>query len=170
MKNALALLLAAVLAVGVGYSQFPITIATNTLYRNTNTSALQIYSITHSASLSGYLGAAPANMMQVIGETGGSVTISSVVYSIAGYNMSATMTVEPDEYYKFNFTDATFYGQWLPLGNTTAPANTTTSAPLGVWTTGFFVGFLLVWVFMFAFAVVMVLPRVVRIVSDRVRK
>ena len=164
MKNALALLLAAVLAVGVGYSQFPITIATNTLYRNTNTSALQIYSITHSASLSGYLGTAPANMMQVIGETGGSVTISSIVYSIAGYNMSATMTVEPAEYYKFNFTDATFYGQWLPVGNTT------TSAPLGVWTTGFFVGFLLVWVFMFAFAVVMVLPRVVRIVSDRVRK
>ena len=143
---------------------FPITIATNTLYQNTNTSALQIYSVTHSAPLSGYLGTAPANMMQVIGETGGSVTISSIVYSIAGYNMSATMTVEPSEYYKFNFTDATFYGQWLPVGNTT------TSAPLGVWTTGFFVGFLLVWVFMFAFAVVMVLPRVVRIVSDRVRK
>ena len=109
---------------------FPITIATNTLYQNTNTSALQIYSVTHSAPLSGYLGTAPANMMQVIGETGGSVTISSIVYSIAGYNMSATMTVEPAEYYKFNFTDATFYGQWLPLGNTSSGSGNTSGTYL----------------------------------------
>ena len=57
---------------------------------------------------------AQLTMQEVIDETGGSVTISSIVYSLAGYNMSGYMHVQPQEYYKFNFTSANFVGQYQP--------------------------------------------------------
>jgi hypothetical protein len=59
----------------------------------------------------------PLTMQKVINEAGGSVTISSIVYALSGYNMSAYMLVEPNEYYKFNFTNAIFIGQYVPAQN-----------------------------------------------------
>ena len=72
---------------------------------------LGIYVTTHSAPLMGYLGNS-TNLIKVIDMRGGSVTITGVVYSIAGYNMSSYVLVGPDDYYKFNFTNATFVGQY----------------------------------------------------------
>ena len=95
-------------------SPFPMSLTTNTVYQNTNTTPLSIYSITHSAPLSAYLGTSSSNMLEVAYEDGGSVTVSSIVYSLAGYNMSSYMLVQPDEYYKFNFTSANFIGQYQP--------------------------------------------------------
>ena len=95
-------------------SPFTMNIVSNTLYQNTNSTPLAIYSITHSTELQSWLGAAPSNMLKVADQQGGSVTISSIVYSVAGYNMSDYMLVEPDEYYKFNYTTANFIGQWQP--------------------------------------------------------
>ena len=93
-------------------SPFTMNIVSNTLYQNTNSSPLAIYSIAHSAELQGWLGAAPSNMLKVADQQGGSVTISGTAYSVAGYNMSDYMLVEPNEYYKFNYTTANFVGQW----------------------------------------------------------
>ena len=98
-------------------SPFSMSLTTNTLYQNTNTTPLSIYSITHSAPLSAYLGTSSSNMLEVTYEDGGSVTISSIVYSLAGYNMSSYMLVQPNEYYKFNFTSANFIGQYQPSSN-----------------------------------------------------
>jgi hypothetical protein len=95
-------------------SPFTMNIVSNTLYQNTNSTPLSIYSITHSAPLSAYLGSSPSNMLEVAYENGGSVTVSSTVYSLEGYNMSSYMLVEPNEYYKFNYTNATFIGQYNP--------------------------------------------------------
>ena len=95
-------------------SPFPMSLTTNTLYQNTNTTPLSIYSITHSAQLSAYLGNSSSNMLEVTYEDGGSVTVSTIVYSLAGYNMSSYMLVQPGEYYKFNFTSANFIGQYSP--------------------------------------------------------
>ena len=95
-------------------SPFTMNIVSNTLYQNTNSTPLSIYSITHSAPLSAYIGSSPSNMLEVAYENGGSVTVSATIYSLAGYNMSAYMLVEPNEYYKFNYTNATFIGQYNP--------------------------------------------------------
>jgi hypothetical protein len=90
----------------------PLRVTANTAYQNTNATApLYIYSITHSAPLTAYVGSAPSSMSEVAYEDGGSVTISSIVYSLAGYNMSTTIVVPPKWYYKFNFTNATFHGE-----------------------------------------------------------
>ena len=94
-------------------SPFTMNIVSNTLYQNTNSTPLAIYAIAHSATLKGYLGNS-TSLMKVIDLRGGSITITGVVYSLAGYNMSAYMLVEPNEYYKFNFTNATFIGQYSP--------------------------------------------------------
>ena len=94
-------------------SPFTMNIASNTLYQNTNSTPLAIYATTHSATLRGYLGNS-TSLIKVIDLRGGSITITGVVYSLAGYNMSAYMLVEPQEYYKFNFTNATFIGQYSP--------------------------------------------------------
>ena len=94
-------------------SPFTMNIASNTLYQNTNSTPLAIYAIAHSATLKGYLGNS-TSLIKVIDLRGGSITITGVVYSLAGYNMSAYMLVEPQEYYKFNFTNATFIGQYSP--------------------------------------------------------
>ncbi len=77
---------------------FAMNIISNTIYQNTNSTPLAIYAITHSAALTGYLG-----------------NSTSSTKILAGYNMSAYMLVEPQEYYKFNFTNATFSGQYVPL-------------------------------------------------------
>ena len=106
-------------------SPFTMNIASNTLYQNTNSMPLAIYSITHSAPLSAYLGTSSSNMLEVAYEDGGSVTISSIVYSLAGYNMSSYMLVQPNEYYKFNFTSANFIGQYGP-----SPASSTSQTLL----------------------------------------
>ena len=95
-------------------SPFTMNIASNTLYQNTNSTSLSIYATTHSATLTGYLGNS-TSLAKIIKLNGGSITITGVVYSLAGYNMSAYMLVEPQEYYKFNFTNATFIGQYQPL-------------------------------------------------------
>ena len=95
-------------------SPFTMNIVSNTLYQNTNSTPLSIYSITHSAPLSAYIGSSPSNMLEVAYENGGSVTVSAIIYPLAGYNMSAYMLVEPNEYYKFNYTNATFIGQYNP--------------------------------------------------------
>ena len=97
-------------------SPFPLSLTTNTLYQNTNSMPLAIYSITHSAPLSAYLGNS-SSMLEVAYEDGGSVTVSTIVYSLAGYNMSSYMLVQPNEYYKFNFTSANFIGQYQPSSN-----------------------------------------------------
>ena len=80
-------------------SPFTMNVVSNTLYQNTNSTPLAIYAITHSAVLNGYLG--------------NSTSLTKVI-SIGAYNMSAYMLVEPNEYYKFNYTNATFIGQYLP--------------------------------------------------------
>ncbi len=100
-------------------SPFVMSIASNTLYQNTNSTPLAIYAITHSATLKGYLGNS-TSLIKVIDLRGGSITITGVVYSLAGYNMSAYMLVEPQEYYKFNFTNATFIGQYSPTSSSLA--------------------------------------------------
>ena len=92
-------------------STFTMSLSSNTLYQNTNSSPLGIYVTTHSAPLMGYLGNS-TNLIKVIDMRGGSVTITGIVYSIAGYNMSSYVLVGPDDYYKFNFTNATFVGQY----------------------------------------------------------
>ena len=78
---------------------FTMNIVSNTIYQNTNSTPLAIYATTHSATLAGYLG--------------NSTSLTKVI-SVGAYNMSAYMLVEPNEYYKFNFTNATFIGQYLP--------------------------------------------------------
>lgn len=108
------------MAVAFGTSPFPLTLTTNTIYQNTNSTPLSIYSITHSAPLSAYLGSSSSNMLEVAYEDGGGVTVSAVVYSLAGYNMSTYTLVQPNEYYKFNFTSATFIGQYKPPQSTAA--------------------------------------------------
>ena len=81
-------------------SPFTMNIVSNTIYQNTNSTPLAIYAIAHSATLKGYLGNS-TSLMEVI--------------SLGAYNMSTYMLVEPQEYYKFNFTNATFIGQYQPL-------------------------------------------------------
>jgi hypothetical protein len=91
---------------------FSMNIISNTIYQNTNSTPLAIYAITHSATLHGYLGSTNTSMLKVIDLQGGSVDITGVVYSLTGYNMSAYMLAEPNEYYKFNYTNATFIGEY----------------------------------------------------------
>ena len=80
-------------------SPFTMNVVSNTIYQNTNSTPLAIYATTHSATLAGYLG--------------NSTSLTKVI-SVGAYNMSAYMLVEPNEYYKFNFTNATFIGQYQP--------------------------------------------------------
>ena len=94
-------------------SPFTMNVVSNTIYQNTNSTPLAIYAIAHSTTLKGYLGNS-TSLVKVIDLRGGSITITGVVYSLTGYNMSAYMLVEPNEYYKFNYTNATFIGQYLP--------------------------------------------------------
>lgn len=101
-------------------SPFPLTLTTNTIYQNTNTTPLSIYSITHSAQLRAYLGSSSSNMLEVAHEDGGSVTVGTTVVPLAGYNMSAYTLVQPNEYYEFNFTSASFIGQYEPAQSTGA--------------------------------------------------
>ena len=110
-------------------SPFTMNIVSNTLYQNTNSSSLAIYSITHSAELQSWLGTVPSNMLNVITQNGGSITISSIVYSVAGYNMSDYMLVEPNEYYKFNYTTANFIGQWLPAASSGSGSSSVILSP-----------------------------------------
>ena len=80
-------------------SPFTMNVVSNTIYQNTNSTLLAIYAMAHSAALNGYLG--------------NSTSLTKVI-SIGAYNMSTYMLVEPQEYYKFNFTNATFIGQYSP--------------------------------------------------------
>ena len=130
------LLLLFLAQLGSAASPFVMSIASNTLYQNTNSTPLEIYAITHSATLKGYLGNS-TSLIKVINLQGGSITITGVVYSLTGYNMSAYMLVEPQEYYKFNFTNATFIGQYSPAQTylistktITAPQYSTTAQAL----------------------------------------
>ena len=93
-------------------SIFSILPTSNTIYENTNKNALGIYITTHGANLSGWLGESN-NLTQVINLKGGTVATSSNSYPLSSYNMSAYLLVEPNEYYKFIFTNATFYGQYI---------------------------------------------------------
>jgi hypothetical protein len=107
------LLLLLMAQLSFGTTPFQMNINPNTAYQNTNSTPLSIYVVTHSAQLTGYLGNS-ITMPEVMEMTGGSVTISNIVYSLAGYNMSGYMLVEPQSYYKFNFTSANFIGQYAP--------------------------------------------------------
>ena len=91
-------------------SLIPANIVGNTIYQNTNsTRTLLIYSVTKSAPLSAWLGSSANTLTEVVDNTGGSVTVSATVYSLAGYNMSALIVVPPSWYYKYNYTTAQFY-------------------------------------------------------------
>jgi hypothetical protein len=113
MRNILPIILIISILIGISSaaSPFAMNLVSNTIYQNTNSTPLSIYTITHSARLTGYLGNS-TSLNEIIDLNGGSITITGVVYSLAGYNMSAYMLVEPNEYYKFNFTNATFTGQY----------------------------------------------------------
>ena len=87
-------------------------ITSNTIYQNTNSTPLSIYVIAHSTSLKGYLGNTNTTLTKIIDLRGGSITVTGVVYSLTGYNLSAYMQVAPKQYYKFNFTNATFIGEY----------------------------------------------------------
>jgi hypothetical protein len=116
MKSTLiysAIIFAVFIGITSAASPFTMNIVSNTIYQNTNSTPLAIYAIAQSSSLRGYLGN-PASLTKVIDLRGGSITITGAVYPLTGYNMSAYMLVEPQEYYKFNFTNATFRGQYLP--------------------------------------------------------
>ena len=76
-------------------------ITSNTIYQNTNSTPLSIYITTQSAPLSGYLSNNNTNLTEIIN-----------IYSTSGYNLSAYMQVAPNQYYKFNFTNATFIGEY----------------------------------------------------------
>lgn len=123
---------------------FVLNLTTNTVYQNTNASAdLNIYITTHSSSLKGYLGQI-GNMQKIIDLTGGTITITSVVYTLAGYNMTAYMLVEPNQYYKFNYTNATFLGEYL---NTTSSTSTPSSSSLSLIYAITALGFVMLFVF-----------------------
>lgn len=94
-----------------GATPFAMNIVTNTIYQNTNNTPLGIYAITQSATLRGYLGNA-----------------TSMPKVITGFNMSAFMLVKPGQYYKFNYTNATFNGEYIPL-NTYLLNTKTITAP-----------------------------------------
>ena len=79
-------------------SPFTMNVVSNTLYQNTNSTPLAIYAVAHSATLKGYLG--------------NSTSLTKVIELNGGLNMSAYMLVEPQEYYKFNYTNATFVGEY----------------------------------------------------------
>ena len=93
-------------------SPFTMNVVSNTIYQNTNSSTLYIYSITHSAPLTAWLGSNTSNMPEVVDERGGSVDVAGVLYSLTGYNMSAVLAVPQGQYYKFNYTDASFVGEY----------------------------------------------------------
>ena len=112
-KYALLLALAVILPLVNATAPFAMSLSSNTLYQNTNSTPLGIYVTTHSAPLMGYLGNT-TSLIKVIDLRGGSVTITGNVYSLTGYNTSAYLLVQPDEYYMFNFTNATFVGQYNP--------------------------------------------------------
>ena len=100
MKSTLiysAILFAIFIGMASAASPFTMNIVSNTLYQNTNSTPLAIYATTHSATLTGYLG--------------NSTSLTKVI-SVGAYNMSAYMLVEPNEYYKFNYTNATFIGEY----------------------------------------------------------
>lgn len=103
MRNILPIILIISILIGISSaaSPFAMNLVSNTIYQNTNSTPLSIYTITHSARLTGYLGNS-TSLNEIINLNGGSITI----------NMSAYMLVEPNEYYKFNFTNATFTGQY----------------------------------------------------------
>lgn len=91
-------------------SLIPANIVSNTIYQNPNsTRTLLIYSVTKSAPLSAWLGSSANTLTEVVDNTGGSVTVSATVYSLAGYNMTALVVVPPSWYYKYNYTTAQFY-------------------------------------------------------------
>ena len=79
-------------------SPFTMNVVSNTIYQNTNSTPLAIYAVAHSATLKGYLG--------------NSTSLTKVIELNGGLNMSAYMLVEPQEYYKFNYTNATFVGEY----------------------------------------------------------
>ena len=101
MKSTLiysAIIFAVFIGITSAASPFTMNIVSNTLYQNTNSTPLAIYAIAQSSPLAGYLG--------------NSTSLTKVI-SVGAYNMSAYMLVEPNEYYKFNYTNATFRGQYL---------------------------------------------------------
>ena len=78
-----------------------------------NTRALPPDGVMPSVTFGSKQSPSPAQAMQkVVDLRGGSVTITGNVYSLTGYNTSAYLLVQPDEYYMFNFTNATFVGQY----------------------------------------------------------
>ena len=80
-----------------------------------NTRALPPDGVMPSVTFGSKQSPSPAQAMQkVVDLRGGSVTITGNVYSLTGYNTSAYLLVQPDEYYMFNFTNATFVGQYNP--------------------------------------------------------
>ena len=118
--NKLLLLFVFITFIGVASaSPVQLNLTSNTIYQNTNSTPLAIYVITHSATLHGYLGPSNTTLLKVVDLRGGGISVSGVVYSLMGYNMSAYMLVEPHEYYKFNYTNATFIGQYIPLSTQT---------------------------------------------------
>ena len=85
----------------------PLSIASNTLYQNSNYSTLYIYATT-SSKLQAWLGANQSQMQLVINDQGQLVTTLTGV-SLT-YNDTALLVVPPGWYYKFNFTSGNFVG------------------------------------------------------------
>jgi hypothetical protein len=73
----------------------PLSIATNTLYQNSNYSTLYIYA-TSNSGLKAWLGLNQSQMQMVISD----------------YNNTALLVVPPQWYYKFNFTTGNFIGEY----------------------------------------------------------
>ncbi|MGC8940922.1 MAG: hypothetical protein ACP5JY_02725 [Candidatus Nanoarchaeia archaeon] len=73
----------------------PLSIATNTLYQNSNYSTLYIYA-TSNSGLKAWLGLNQSQMQMVISD----------------YNNTALLVVPSQWYYKFNFTTGNFIGEY----------------------------------------------------------
>jgi len=87
-----------------------LSIASNTIYQNTNSSPLYIYATT-SSQLKGWLGASSNSLQLVINDQGQLVTTLTGV-SLT-YNDTTLLVVPPQWYYKFNFTSGNFIGEYI---------------------------------------------------------
>lgn len=81
-----------------------LSINTNTVYQNTNTtSPLYIYAITNGGYASGYIGSTSGNLIYVLNST---IVLSGVIGAVLSYKVPMTLIVPPGWYYKFNYSSS----------------------------------------------------------------
>ncbi|MGC8649287.1 MAG: hypothetical protein ACP5UN_03680 [Candidatus Micrarchaeia archaeon] len=111
MKSFILLLFILLIGISFASSLGSLTIVSNTVYQNTNSSPLYIYTTT-SSSLKGWMGSSTTNLQLVMNDQAtNEITLQ--------YNDTSLLVVPPEWYYKFNFTNGTFYGEYI----TTQPSN-----------------------------------------------